>query len=235
MIKKISSSDRSICLKNNNEIYKKDLVIDTFGNVSMRNGPYCYIKPSGIDINKCNENDISKLIISSSKLIEGKSPSTDTPTHVELYKAFEEINGIVHTHSLYATAWAQSGEPIPCLGTTHADYWDGPIPITRELTEEEINSDYERETGKVIVEKIAELNINPLNCPGILVASHGPFTWGATIEDAVKHAELLEYIAKMAWLSNSINNNSKQISKTLLKKHHLRKHGPNAYYGQGEH
>ena len=138
----------------------------------------------------------------------------------------------MHTHSPYATVWAQSGKQIPCLGTTHADYWNGEIPITRDLINKEINGEYEKETGKVIIEKIKDLNVDPLDCPGILVANHGPFAWGKTVEDAVKHAELLEYIARLAWLSISINPNSKPISKALLNKHYSRKHGPDAYYGQ---
>jgi L-ribulose-5-phosphate 4-epimerase len=176
--------------------------------------------------------DIVTVHIKDNKYDGNLKPSSDTPTHLELYKVFKELDGIVHTHSTYATAWAQSGKSIPRLGTTHADYWNGEIPITRELTDEEINGDYEKETGKVIIEKIKELNIDPLNCPGILVDKHGPFTWGATVEDAVKHAELLEYIARLAWLSISINPNSKPISKALLNKHYSRKHGPDAYYGQ---
>ena len=231
----MSTSDQLIktsCLQSNYEIVNKGLVIDTFGNVSLKKDRYCYIKPSGIDLNQCTESDISKVLIESSELISGKSPSTDTPTHLKLYSSFDGINGIVHTHAAYATAWAQSGKSIPCLGTTHADYWNGDIPITRELSDEEINGEYEKETGKVIIEKINELNIDPLDCPGILVAKHGPFTWGATVEDAVKHAELLEYIARIAWLSVSINPDSKPISKALLKKHYSRKHGSDAYYGQ---
>ena len=149
-----------------------------------------------------------------------------------IYNAFDEINGVVHSHSTYATAWAQTGQPIPCLGTTHADYWNGEISVTRELTDDEISGEYEKETGKVIIEKIQELDVDPLACPGILVSNHGPFTWGKTVEDAVKHAELLEYIARMAWLSLSINPDAEPISKALLKKHFSRKHGPEAYYGQ---
>ena len=159
-------------------------------------------------------------------------PSSDTPTHLELYREFQSIGGIVHTHSLYATAWAQSRKPIPCLGTTHADYWNGEIPVSRNLTNEEINGKYEKETGKVIIETINKLNVDHLDCPGIMVANHGSFTWGKTVKDAVKHAELLEYIARLAWLTISITSQAKPISRTLLNKHFSRKHGPNAYYGQ---
>ena len=136
------------------------------------------------------------------------------------------------TLTLYATAWAQAKLAIPCLGTTQADYWKGDIPITRDLTDEEISNNYEHNTGLVIVEKLKELDINPLNCPGIIVANHGPFSWGKTVEEAVKHAELLEFIAKQNWIALSINPNAKPISKTLLNKHFKRKHGPSAYYGQ---
>ncbi len=190
------------------------------------------IKPSGVNVEKLNKDNIVKVNISSSDIFSEYKPSTDTPTHLELYKAFPGIGGIVHTHSTYATAWAQSGKPIPCLGTTHADYWSGEIPITRDLTTDEISGEYEKETGRVIIQKIQELNVDPLDCPGILVANHGPFTWGKTVEDAVKHAELLEYIGRLAWLSFSINPDAKSISKAMLNKHFSRKHGPDAYYGQ---
>jgi len=231
----MSGSDqliKTICLQSNHKIVEKGLVIGTFGNASLREGEYCYIKPSGININKCTENDISKVIIETSKSVEGKKPSTDTPTHLELYKEFPDIGGIVHTHSLYATAWGQSGKPVPCLGTTHADYWNGDIPVTRKMSDKEINGDYEKETGRVIIEKLEELNVHPLECPGILVASHGNFTWGKTIEEAVSNAEKLEFIAKLSYLSLSINPDISNISKALLKKHFSRKHGQDAYYGQ---
>jgi L-ribulose-5-phosphate 4-epimerase len=219
-------------LKANKQLIEKALVIQSFGNASSSKGNYLIIKPSGINIKNANRGDMVCVNLIRGDYNGEKKPSSDTPTHLEMYKAFPELGGIVHTHSTYATAWAQSGKPIPCLGTTHADYWSSEIPITRNLTTDEINGEYEKETGKVIIERIKELNIDPLDCPGILVANHGPFTWGATVEDAVKHAELLEYIARLAWLSLSINPNAKPISKTLLDKHHLRKHGPDAYYGQ---
>jgi L-ribulose-5-phosphate 4-epimerase len=216
----------------NRRLVDLGLVIDPFGNASGRIKNELLIKPSGVNVEKLNKDNIVKVNISSSDIFSEYKPSTDTPTHLELYKAFPGIGGIVHTHSTYATAWAQSGKPIPCLGTTHADYWSGEIPITRDLTTDEISGEYEKETGRVIIQKIQELNVDPLDCPGILVANHGPFTWGKTVEDAVKHAELLEYIGRLAWLSFSINPDAKSISKAMLNKHFSRKHGPDAYYGQ---
>ena len=180
----------------NRLIYNKKLVIDTFGNASLRVDSRIFIKPSGVDISEIKEEEISIIDFNTSKKISGKKPSSDTPTHLELYRAFPEIGGIVHTHSIYATAWAQAAKSIPCFGTTHADFWQKEIPLTRELSKEEINGDYEVETGKVIVETLNSLNLSPLDCPGILVAHHGPFTWGTNVEEAVKNAERLEYIAQ---------------------------------------
>jgi len=216
----------------NSLLIQKNLVIQNFGNASRRFHHKCLIKGSGINSSKVKSSDIVAVELKTGKYNSSIKPSTDTPTHIELYKRFKEIGGIVHSHSLYATTWAQAAIPIPCLGTTHADYWSGEIPITRDLTTDEINGEYEKETGKVIIEKIKELNIDPLDCPGILVFNHGPFTWGKTVEDAVKHAELLEYIARLAWLSLSINPDAKPISKALHNKHYSRKHGPRSYYGQ---
>ena len=205
---------------------------DDFGNASIKIENSMLIKASGSNLSKLTGEDIAKVSLKISKEKLCPRPSSDTPTHRVLYNEFPEIGAIVHTHSPYATSWAQSGLPIPCLGTTHADYWSGEIPITRSLTDKEINGEYESETGKVIIEKIKELNVDPLDCPGILVANHGSFTWGKTVEDAVKHAELLEYIARLAWLSLSINSDAKAISKVLHNKHYSRKHGPGSYYGQ---
>ena len=205
---------------------------DDFGNASIKIENSMLIKASGSNLSKLTGEDIAKVSLKISKGKLCPRPSSDTPTHRVLYNEFPGIGAIVHTHSPYATSWAQSGLPIPCLGTTHADYWSGEIPITRSLTDKEINGEYESETGKVIIEKIKELNVDPLDCPGILVANHGSFTWGKTVEDAVKHAELLEYIARLAWLSLSINSDAKAISKVLHNKHYSRKHGPGSYYGQ---
>jgi L-ribulose-5-phosphate 4-epimerase len=216
----------------NIKLIENNLAISSFGNASQRHNDFIYIKPSGVKLFSENKDCIVKVNIKTGEFDGHYCPSTDTPTHLQIYKNFPQIEGIVHTHSIYATSWAQSGLPIPCLGTTHADYWSCVIPITRTLTDKEINGEYEKETGKVIIEKIKELNVDPLDCPGILVSNHGSFTWGKTVEDAVKHAELLEYIARLAWLSLSINLDAKPISKVLLDKHYSRKHGPDAYYGQ---
>ena len=219
-------------LNKNKELILLGLVIDTFGNASAKDGSSILIKPSGVDLSLISKNDISVVEINSGKLLSGKSPSSDTPTHLEIYRSFPLIGGITHTHSPYATAWAQTGNSIPCLGTTHADYWRGEIPVTRPMTDQEISGDYEKETGKVIVETINKMCMDPLECPGILVMCHGPFTWGKTIEEAVKNAEMLEYIAKLSWLTHQLNQSIPAISPSLHSRHFTRKHGPQSYYGQ---
>ena len=219
-------------LKKNNELILLGLVIDTFGNASAKDGSSILIKPSGVDLRLISKNDISVVEINSGKLLSGKSPSSDTPTHLEIYRSFPQLRGITHTHSPYATAWAQTGNSIPCLGTTHADYWRGEIPVTRPMTDQEISGDYEKETGKVIVETINKMCMDPLESPGILVMCHGPFTWGKTIEEAVKNAEMLEYIAKLSWLTHQLNQSIPAISPSLHSRHFTRKHGPQYYYGQ---
>jgi L-ribulose-5-phosphate 4-epimerase len=216
----------------NIKLIELGLVVDTFGNASSKTTNTVIIKPSGILLSEMKLGHMSVLEYDNCKLKSGKLPSSDTPTHFELYRNFDEIGGITHTHSLYATAWAQAAVPIPCFGTTHADYWKGEIPVTRDLTVDEINGEYELETGKVIVEKIIELRIDPLDCPGILVAHHGPFTWGRTVEEAVKNAERLEYIAKLAWMTLQMKPQILPISTELHHRHFSRKHGPEAYYGQ---
>lgn len=218
----------------NKQLLESNLVMGSFGNASARCGDVFYIKPSGVDLMTMEVGDAVCVSTQDGKHSGDLLPSSDAPTHLQLYREFSEIHGIVHTHSVFATAWAQAVKPILCLGTTHADYWNGEIPITRELTDEELNGEYEKETGKVIIEKINELKVNPLDCPGILAAHHGPFTWGSSIEEAVKHAELLEYIAKLAWLASSIDPNVGSINNSLRSRHFYRKHGPKAYYGQKE-
>ena len=218
----------------NLDIHKKKLVFQNFGNVSGRNEEHCFIKPSGLVANQIT---LSSIVSVSLKNLEyynknNFKPSSDTPTHVSLYNYFDEIGGIVHTHSIYATAWCQAGRAIPCFGTTHADYWAGEIPVTRKLSNEEIETNYEDNIGKVIIEKLESENISPFDCPGILVHGHGPFSWGKNISDAVKHAELLEFISKEAYLSITLNKDIKPISKMLKEKHFFRKHGSEAYYGQ---
>ena len=203
-----------------------------FGNISIRNDKSIYIKSSGSKLANLKKKDIIILDFDAEFDIMSSNASVDTATHIALYKAFPSIKCVIHSHSVYATSWSQASVNIPCLGTTHADHWNGEIPVTRKLTDKEIKGDYEKQTGKVIIEAINKLNVNPLDCPGILVANHGPFTWGATIEDTVKHTEMLEYIAKLAWLSLSINPNAKSISPALINKHFFRKHGLEAYYGK---
>ena len=219
-------------LNKNKELILLKLVIGNFGNASAIDGSSVLIKPSGVDLSLISENDISEVEINSGKLLSGKSSSSDTPIHLELYRSFPQLGGITHTHSPYATAWAQTANSIPCLGTTHADYWRGEVPLTRPMTDQEISGDYEKETGKIIVETIKELCLDPLECPGILVMHHGPFTWGKTIEEAVNNAEALEYIAKLAWMTRQLNQSIPAISPSLHSRHFIRKHGPKSYYGQ---
>lgn len=208
------------------------LVLFTWGNVSAldTSGEFVVIKPSGISYDKMKPSDMV-VVNFDGKVVEGSlSPSTDTPTHLELYKAFG-MGGIVHTHSKWATIWAQAGRDIPALGTTHADHFRGAIPVTRSLTGEEIGGDYERETGDVIAETFRERGIDPNEVPAALVNNHGPFAWGDTPEKAVENAAVLEYVAEMAHYSLAMNPDAK-ISQTLLDKHYLRKHGKDSYYGQ---
>ena len=219
-------------LNKNKELILLKLVIGNFGNASAIEGSSVLIKPSGVDLSLISGNDISEVEINSGKLLSGKSPSSDTPTHLELYRSFPQLGGITHTHSPYATAWAQTANSIPCLGTTHADYWRGEVPLTRPMTDQEISGDYEKKTGKIIVETIKELCLDPLECPGVLVMHHGPFTWGETIEEAVNNAETLEYIAKLAWMTRQLNQSIPAISPSLHSRHFTRKHGPKSYYGQ---
>lgn len=219
--------------KANLDLVKEGLVIKTFGNASgVDRASGCFvIKPSGVNYEELKPQDMVVVSLETGKVVEGKyRPSSDTPTHRELYIAFNEIGGVVHTHSLYATAWAQAEREIPALGTTHADYAFGSIPCTRQMKPEEIQTDYEANTGKVIVERFN--GINPLNYPGVLVASHGPFTWGKDCEAAVESAVILEFLARLALETVNLNPSKNGISKTLLEKHFFRKHGPNAYYGQ---
>lgn len=218
----------------NLELVEKKLVIYTWGNVSGidRESKIFAIKPSGVDYDIMRSDDMV-LIDLEGKKIEGKyKPSSDTPTHIELYKAFPEIGAIVHTHSSYATSWAQARKDIPAFGTTHADYFYGDIPCARALTKEEIENDYEKNTGLVIIETLKERNINPMDIPGIIIASHGPFAWGKDSRQAVYNAVVLEELSKMAYRTIQINPNIKSVEKYLLDKHYFRKHGKNAYYGQ---
>ena len=210
------------------------LITFTWGNASEidRNSGLVAIKPSGVDYDKMKPNDIV-IVDLDGRLIDGMyNPSTDTPTHLEIYKAFPEVNGVVHTHSSYATSWAQAGKDIPCYGTTHADYFYGPIPCIRNLTAEEIEAGYERNTGVSIIERFKEDNINPLYVPGCVCKNHGPFTWGRNAYEAVHNAVVVEEVAKMAILTRQINPEAGETPQYMQDKHFMRKHGPNAYYGQ---
>lgn len=218
----------------NLELPEHGLVIYTWGNVSGidREKGLVVIKPSGVSYKDMKPEDMVVVDLEGN-LVEGKlRPSSDTPTHLILYKAFKNIKGVVHTHSAWATQWAQSGRGIPCLGTTHADYFYGEIPCTRPLTQEEINGEYERETGNVIVETFRDKN--PDYIPAVLVCSHGPFTWGKSPKEAVHNSVVLEEVAKMAYGSLNLNPGAQPVPASLLDKHFLRKHGPGAYYGQGK-
>ena len=217
--------------KANLDLVKHGLVILTWGNASGidRESKHVIIKPSGVSYDEMTADDMVVVDLDGNVLEGRLKPSSDTPTHLELYKAFPEIGGIVHTHSTYATAWAQAGKHIPNIGTTHSDDFNNAIPCTRDMTEEEINGAYEKETGKVIVETFRRLH--PEHIPGVLVKNHGPFAWGVTPDDAVHHAVVLEQVAKMAFISHSLNPEMK-MNKHLVKKHFLRKHGAYAYYGQ---
>jgi L-ribulose-5-phosphate 4-epimerase len=219
--------------KANLDIVNKGLVIHTWGNVSARDSAsrMIVIKPSGISYKSMKPGDMV-VVDPDGNVVEGDyKPSTDTPTHLLLYRTWDTIGGIVHTHSSYATAWAQAGRPIPPFGTTHADHYYGDVPCTRSLTDNEIDEDYEMNTGKIIIEQIGSLD--PLTIPSVLVNSHGPFCWGTDARNAVYNAISLEEIAKMAFYTVLLGK-SVPVKKSLLDKHFKRKHGSNAYYGQGK-
>jgi L-ribulose-5-phosphate 4-epimerase len=217
----------------NLDLVKEGLVIQTWGNASGidRKRGLVVIKPSGVPYAVMKPKHMVVVSLETGRVVEGRfRPSSDTPTHRVLYRAFKEIGGIVHTHSLYATAWAQAGRGIPSYGTTQADYWYGNVPCTRLLTPKEIKGDYETNTGRVIVERFKSLK--PAEHPAVLVASHGPFTWGGDPHDAVHNAVVLEFVARLASETLRINPKTQPMQTALLNKHFLRKHGPGAYYGQ---
>ena len=218
----------------NLELVKHNLVIFTWGNVSGidREKNLIVIKPSGVSYDKMTVDDMV-IVDFDGNVVEGNlKPSSDTATHIELYKKHEEIGGVVHTHSTFATGWAQAKIGIMPLGTTHSDYFYGEIPCTRGLTKNEVEYNYEKNTGLVILEELEKRNIEPLSVPGILVASHGPFSWGKDSKNAVHNAVVLEEVSKMNFISKSLNPNISNINDYVLDKHYLRKHGENAYYGQ---
>jgi L-ribulose-5-phosphate 4-epimerase len=216
-------------------LVREGLVVQTFGNVSGidRATGNVVIKPSGVAYDAMKPEHMVVVALDTGKVIAGDlRPSSDTPTHLVLYRAFPAIGGIVHTHSLYATAWAQAKRDIPAFGTTHADYFHGPVPCTRPMTPKEIKSAYEENTGRVIVGRFKKLN--PEHFPGAIVASHGPFAWGKDAADAVHHAVVLEYLARLASETLRIAPRTPAMPRALLDKHFLRKHGSTAYYGQND-
>lgn len=217
--------------KENLELVKHGLVIFTWGNVSGidRETGLVVIKPSGVSYEAMKADDMVVVDLNG-KVVEGKlKPSSDTATHLALYKAFPNIGGVVHTHSTYATAWAQAGCDVPSIGTTHADYFSDAIPCTRDMTQQEVEGEYELETGNVIIERFQDLNADHI--PGVLVKNHGPFSWGKNAHDAVHNAVVMEQVSKMAYISYTVNPQL-TMNNHLIKKHFFRKHGPGAYYGQ---
>ncbi len=217
----------------NLQLVKEGLIIHTWGNVSGidRSSGCVVIKPSGVPYEGMQPCHMVIVSLATGNVVEGDlKPSSDTPTHLELYRAFPALGGIVHTHSLHATSWAQARREIPPLGTTHADYFCGPVPCTRLLSPEEIRGAYEVNTGKVIVERFARLK--PTDAPGVLVAEHGPFAWGASADEAVHNAVVLEFLARLASETIRIAGRSEPVQPELLDKHFSRKHGAGAYYGQ---
>lgn len=219
-------------LKANLELKNNGLVILTWGNVSGidRNKNLIVIKPSGVEYGELKDKDMVVVDLNG-KVIEGdKNPSTDTPAHLELYKAFPGIGGIAHAHSMYAVMFAQAGMEIPCFGTTHADHFHGPVPLTRFLSKEEVKDSYELNTGRIIVERFKKLD--PLSVPGVLVRGHAPFAWGKNAADSVRNALILEKISEMAFGTLTINPDAGELPKYISNKHFQRKHGGNSYYGQ---
>jgi len=221
--------------KANLDLVAKGLVIETWGNASGidRERGLVVIKPSGVPYAGMKPKHMVVVSLADGKVVEGNlKPSSDTPTHLVLYRAFPKVGGVVHTHSLFATAWSQAQRGLPSYGTTQADYWYGDVPCTRLLKPAEIKNDYEANTGAVIVDTFKKLKFDPMQHPAVLVASHGPFTWGKDVADAVHNAGVLEFIAQLASETLKINPKLKPMQSVLLDKHFLRKHGVNAYYGQ---
>jgi L-ribulose-5-phosphate 4-epimerase len=211
------------------------LVVLTFGNASAvdRAAGVVAIKPSGVSYDRLGAADIAVVDIKSGVVVDGETrPSSDTPTHLVLYRAWPDVGGIVHTHSSFATAWAQACREIPCFGTTHADHFDGAVPVTRPLTPDEVEGEYERATGDVIVETFSRHELDPLDRPAVLVASHGPFVWGVSVESAVENAIALEEISANALRTIQLREDAQPIDDVLRRRHFRRKHGPAAYYGQ---
>lgn len=225
---------RSEVLQANLEIARAGLAPHTWGNASGidREKGVVVIKPSGVPYSTMRAEDLVAVALEDGSVVEGVlRPSSDLATHLVLYRAFERIGGVVHTHSRYATSWAQAGREIPCFGTTHADYFFGPIPVAAPLTEEECRDGYEENTGRAIVRRFEGLD--PAAIPGVLLSGHAPFVWGRTAGEAAHHAAVLEEVAEMAWVTVQLNPDAAGIPGYVLEKHYRRKHGPLAYYGQG--
>ena len=218
----------------NMELPRRGLVTYTWGNVSGidREKGLFVIKPSGVEYDALRPEDLVVMDLEGNKVEGEMNPSSDTKTHLVLYNAFPALGGIVHTHSPYAVGWAQAGEDIPCYGTTHADYFYGPVPCARHLTQEELDEDYERNTGNIIVETFRSRGIDPVAVPAVICFSHGPFTWGKDAAQAVYHAVVLEEVAKMAIFTRQVNPDAAPAPDRIVEKHYQRKHGKNAYYGQ---
>lgn len=220
----------------NMELPRRNLVTYTWGNVSGidREKGLFVIKPSGVEYDELRPEDLVVMDLNGNKVEGDMNPSSDTKTHMVLYRAFPQLGGIVHTHSPYAVAWAQAGRDIPAYGTTHADYFYGSIPCARHLTQEELDEDYELNTGNIIVEEFKARNIDPVAVPAVICHSHGPFTWGKDAAQAVYHAVVLEEVAKMAILTRQVDPSALPAPQRIQDKHYMRKHGPNAYYGQAK-
>ena len=218
----------------NMELPRRGLVTYTWGNVSGidREKGLFVIKPSGVEYDELRPEDLVVMDLKGNKVEGELNPSSDTKTHVVLYNAFPQIGGIVHTHSPYSVGWAQAGEDIPCFGATHADYFYGPVPCARHLTKEELDEGYELNTGNVIVETFQKRGIDPVAVPAVICHSHGPFAWGKDAAQAVYHAVVLEEVAKMAMYTRQVRRDTPPAPQHIQDKHYMRKHGPNAYYGQ---
>ena len=221
------------CILQNKLLVKKKLVIQNFGNVSIRvDRDHFVIKPSGVNLTKVNISDMPIINIKTEKKISGKlKPSSDTLTHLEIYKKYDKIKSISHTHSTYATVWAQSGKPIPLIGTTHADFWKNEVPLIKFIKQKFIEKNYERYTGKLILNNLRKKKLSPYTCPGVIVSGHGPFSWGTEYESSVLNSEILEFVAKTTFLSMQLKIKEK-LPKYISNKHYQRKHGKKAYYGQ---
>ena len=231
----IAAELREIVYQANRDLAATGLVMGTFGNVSQvdRAAGLFVIKPSGVPYDQLSPGNMVPVSLATGEVLEGTvRPSSDTPTHLELYRAFPGCGGIVHTHSEYATTFAQSRAGVRCMGTTHADYFRGDVPCTRPMTREEVEHDYERNTGLVIVETFRTGGIDPDEMPAVLVANHGPFTWGKSAARAIENAQVLEYLARVEWRVRTLAPGAEPPDSFLIDKHYRRKHGPRAYYGQ---